>query len=89
MTASVENGNQIAPYLGFGWNSAHVGGSGFSLSLDLGVLYVGDAQAKLTTTQLVPGLQADLDAEVQDIKDQYGKFGQFWPVVSVAAKYTF
>lgn len=89
LTASVENGNKVAPYLGFGWDSAHVGGSGFSLSLDLGVLYVGDPDATLRSTIGSPALQADLDAEVSKIKDDYGKFGQFWPVVSIAAKYTF
>lgn len=89
LVASVENGNRVAPYLGFGWDSAHTGGSGMSLSLDLGVLYIGDTKASLTTTNTVPGLQDDLDAEVNDIKDKYGRFGQFWPVVSVAAKYTF
>lgn len=89
LTATVENGNRVAPYMGFGWDSAHVGGSGMSISLDLGVLYIGDPKATLTTTRTVAGLQDDLDSEVKKIKDDYGRFGRFWPVVSIAAKYTF
>lgn len=89
LTASVENGNQIAPYIGLGWDSTHYNQSGFALSIDVGVLYVGDPKAKLSTTMLVQGLQADLDAELAKIKNDYGKYGRFWPVVSVAAHYRF
>lgn len=91
LRATVESGNRVAPYLGFGWDSTHFSSSNFFLSLDVGALYVGDPSARLTATNaaLVPGLQADLDEEVKQIKKDYGKFGQFWPVIALTAKYRF
>ncbi len=87
--AKVQNGNEFAPYIGFGWDSSHFNSSGFAIALDIGALYIGDPKASLTTTRSVAGLQADLDAEVKKVQDEFGRFGQFWPVVSLTAKYRF
>ena len=89
LVAKVRNGNEIAPYLGFGWDSSHFNSSGFALALDIGALYIGQPKTSLTTSRHVPGLQADLDAEVKKIQDEFGRFGQFWPVISLTAKYRF
>lgn len=89
LEARVTNGNPVAPYLGLGWDSSHYNESGFALSIDVGVLYVGDPNARLTSSLNVPGLQDDLDAEVKKVKDDYGRYGRFWPVVSVAGHYRF
>lgn len=89
LIAKVENGNQVAPYIGLGWDSAHFTGSNFTFSFEVGALYVGDPKATLKASNSVPGLQDDLDAEVRKIKDDYAKFGQIWPVVAIGAKYRF
>lgn len=89
LVAKVENGNQIAPYLGLGWDSAHFTGSNFTFSVELGAMYVGSPKATLRATNDVPGLNDDLDAELRKIKDEYAKFGQVWPVIAIGAKYRF
>jgi hypothetical protein len=89
LTAEVSNGGKLVPYAGIGWDSAHFSEPGLSIALEAGALFADDPRATLTSTKSVPGLQDDLDAEAKVIKDNYGKFGQVWPVFSVMAKYRF
>lgn len=91
LTARLENGNRVAPYLGIGFDSSHFKTGNWSFSSEIGVLYVGDPRVTLSATNAgaVPGLQTDLDAEAASIKSEYGKFGRFWPVIQFAAKYRF
>ena len=89
LTARVENEAKFAPYAGIGWDSSHFSESGFSIGVEAGVLFVGEQKATLTSSKTVAGLQADLDAEVSKVKSDYGRYGEMWPVLSLAAKYRF
>ena len=86
-----EPGSSIAPYLGIGWDSTHFSDGHFAMGLDIGAMYLGQPTATLTASRaaLVPGLQANADAEAKKLRDDYGKFGQFWPVIALTAKYRF
>lgn len=81
-------GEKFAPYIGLGYDSAHDNQGPFSLSLDVGALYLGEPSAKLSTDQTVAGLDADLRKEEADINKSINAFG-FYPVVQLAAKYRF
>jgi hypothetical protein len=91
ITASVKSSNTVAPYLGLGYDSTHFSESRWAIALDLGVIYSGMPTTSLTAQNaaLIPGLQADLDAEKKKFDDSVGKYGQFWPVASLALKYRF
>jgi hypothetical protein len=87
----IEPGHSIAPYLGLGWDSTHFSDGRFSIGLDVGAMYLGTPSATLTASKAasVPGLQANANAEAKRLRDDYGKFGEFWPVVGLTAKYRF
>lgn len=66
--------NSVAPYLGIGWASPQMG-SRWRLMADLGVKYVGEADAKLTATGSAnnAALRRDLAAEAKKFDDKaYG-----------------
>jgi hypothetical protein len=87
----VEPGSRIAPYFGIGWDSTHFSNGGLSLGFEVGAMYLGTPTAKLTASNAaaVPGLQANANAEAKKLRDDFGKFGEFWPVVALTAKYRF
>jgi hypothetical protein len=80
--------NRAAPYIGLGFNNpikrfGHVG-----FFADLGILYHGTPKPSLTTTKTIPGLQAEIDKELQqmnqDIKDY-----KIFPVLQLGLSYRF
>lgn len=88
---SLKNHNTAAPYIGFGYDTTHYNrdGMGFSLGLDIGALYIGDANVKLTTAKSVPGLAADIAIETDKTKSDLNKYYNFYPVIMLAAKIGF
>ena len=87
----IEPGNSFAPYVGIGWDSTHYSSGGFSVGFEVGAMYLGTPSAKLTASNAaaVPGLQVNANAEAKKQRNDFGKFGEFWPVVALTAKYRF
>ena len=61
---------------------------GFSLGIDVGVLYIGDSKVDLSTERDAAGLAADLTREAQQLKDD-AWYRNFFPVGMVSLKYRF
>jgi len=82
---------QIAPYLGFGYDTSHYisDGSQLTVSTELGALYTGTPEVSLTADK--PGVisAADLSAEQDRLSQDLSKFYYFYPVVSVSVKLSF
>jgi hypothetical protein len=89
LSLSLKNGNSVAPYLGLGWDSAHYATSSWAFAVDFGAMYLGDPRVSLTATGTAAGLAADLVQQEQKLKDSVGKYGRFYPVAQLAAKYRF
>ena len=51
VTATIRNGNTVAPYLGFGYNLSHFStdGAGFKLGVDIGAMYIGEPDVTIKT----------------------------------------
>ncbi len=90
-TISVRNTNPAAPYIGFGYDSSHFSqdGAGFKLGIDLGALYAGDPDVTITTTQSVPGLDADISKEISKTKSDLRNYYNFYPVAMVSGRMSF
>lgn len=86
---SARNGNALGPYLGLGWDSAHFSRNNFSMSIDIGAIYMGDPDISLSTTGTVPGLSADLAAQQAKYSDDIAGYGRFYPVIQIGGKIKF
>jgi hypothetical protein len=91
LSANVTWPGAVAPYLGIGFDSTHFSDSRWALALDLGVIHAGEPTSKLTALNATPGSQlaTDLLIAQKDLGDSVSKYGQFWPVVTLALKYRF
>jgi hypothetical protein len=91
--------NRAAPYIGFGWDSAHHfssvhdaadwRGDRFTVSFDLGALYTGGVNVNMTTDRTVPGLPNDLLGESHHLKNSLNNIYLFYPVAMTTFKYRF
>ncbi len=84
--------NELAPYLGLGWSAGSGSSGGWTVSVDLGVMFQGSpsvsslsASGSLSSN---PAFNADLDQERDDIKDKMDSF-EYYPVVAFAVSYHF
>ena len=77
--------------LGLGYDSTHFSDSRWAIAFDLGVIYAGKPTSTVTAANAatVPGLAADLLVEQKKLDDAVGKYGQFWPVATLALKFRF
>lgn len=84
--------NDLAPYLGIGFDNALFGSSAVSFKADLGLLYQGDPDVQLSassgTLAADPGFQDDLERERQDIEDDLEILG-FYPVLALGLSIRF
>lgn len=84
--------DDVAPYLGIGWGNAVGDGQRFSFALDLGVLFQGSPQAKLTAVGGLlasdPAFLADLRLEEQNLNNELDNF-ELYPVVGAGLAYRF
>lgn len=80
--------NKFGGYFGMGYDATHFAPGNFRMSFDLGGIYAGAPKVNLTTDRSVPGLQSNLTAEEQSIQSSL-KYLSVYPVVSIAAKYSF
>ncbi len=81
--------DDIAPYLGIGFDFRLMNTLG--LSLDLGALYQGSPQASLLASgpiALDPGFQADLAQELDDLQDDLDSY-KLYPVLSLGLSFNF
>lgn len=80
--------SSLAPFAGIGFGKHTRGGFGFFL--DLGVAFTGEPDVDLTVSGPVaslPGIQQDVDAEAEKIKDDTGSYLKIWPMVSIGFKF--
>ncbi len=92
LSTSIRNSNPAAPYLGFGYDAAHYlrDGSRFTLGFEVGALYAGQPDVKLSTTiNTALGLDAAVAAEEKTIRDSLKQFYWFYPVVMFSGKMSF
>jgi hypothetical protein len=84
--------NTFSPYLGVGYGNAVDTSGHWHFAFDLGVMFQGSPKAEMDAVATNPLLQAlldaDLDAEVEDIEDEFKEFTMY-PVLSVGVSYTF
>lgn len=88
----------IVPYAGLGWGRAPGSGSGFGVTLDLGVMFQGEGE--VTLTPRIPAgsplndpvarqaLQILLDREERDLQEDVNDYDMY-PVVSLGISYRF
>lgn len=76
-----------APFIGIGFGKHTQGEFGFFI--DLGVAFTGDAEFSLEAKgdlASAPGLQAELDKEVQAAEDDFGSYLRYWPILNLGIK---
>jgi hypothetical protein len=87
---SIKNSNQAAPYIGFGYDSSHYSEGWLKLGFEVGALYLGAPNVSITTEKTnIPGLSADIAKETSKLKDDYGKYLDFYPVAMFSARVAF
>lgn len=89
---NIKNKNSAAPYLGLGYDAAHFSrdGVGFSLGFDIGALYAGDPEVKITTDKPgPPSLAGDIALEEAQLKSEIQKWYNFYPVLMLSGKISF
>jgi hypothetical protein len=88
----------VVPYAGLGWGRAPGSGSGFGVTLDLGVMFQGEGE--VTLTPRIPAgsplndplarqaFQILLDREERDLQEDVNDY-DLYPVVSLGISYRF
>ncbi len=88
----------IVPYAGLGWGRAPGSGSGFGVTLDLGVIFQGEGE--VTLTPIIPAgsplnnpvareaLQILIEREERDLQEDIVDYDMY-PVVSLGVSYRF
>jgi hypothetical protein len=91
IAVSMKSANSVSPYLGLGYDSTHFSDSRWALAFDLGVIYGGKPKSHIEAANALadPLLAADLLLEQKKLDDSAGKYGQFWPVATLALKFRF
>jgi hypothetical protein len=81
--------NRAAPYFGLGFNNPiKKRGHHLGFFADLGILYHGTPTFALTPSRSIPGLQADIDKEIQSVNDNIKDF-KIFPVIQFGLSYHF
>ena len=84
--------NQFSPYLGIGYGNAATGGKRFVFACDFGLMFHGTPKVRARAVASDPSLQErlnrDLDAEIDDLRDDLKSFS-IYPVLNVGVAYRF
>ena len=82
--------NQVAPYVGIGYNGVWRTYDRLSFTCELGVMFWGAPDVSLSATHenLVPGLKESLNKEASDLESQLD-FLQYYPVAAVGVSWAF
>ena len=81
---------RVAPYFGIGWGSKAARRPGFSMGLDIGVLYTGSPDVQLSASN--PTNNATLASDVaaaQATANARASSYRFWPVIGLRLGYDF
>jgi len=90
LTGAADYGDGVVPYLGLGW-AKRPSGEGWGLSIDLGAILTGSANAALSATGPIaadPTFQQNLRDEENDLNDQLRRVSVF-PVARLGVMYRF
>ncbi len=85
------NFNDIAPYLGFGWNTSSGKDKGFGFLFELGAIYQGSPRVELSATGAdtsLPDFQANLAKEEDNLQSDMDEF-KIYPVIALGLIYRF
>lgn len=85
---AVLKANRVAPYFGIGFNNPIKRSGHWGFFADLGMMYWGKPSVKLTATNTVPQLQADIDRETQEINNDIKDY-KIFPVIQLGLSYKF
>lgn len=85
--ANIQHGQDFGPYLGIGWGNAADDNFmdlpvAVGLSMDLGVIYVGDSEVNLRQLSGPAISQADLNREARQLEDDLNDL-PFYPVFTI------
>lgn len=83
--------NEIAPYIGIGWDTSFGKNNRFGLLVDLGVIYQGTPDVELKATGPFASNQAfknDIQAEEDKLQDDLDQY-EYYPVIGVGLSYRF
>lgn len=84
--------NDVAPFLGFGFDNTHRTQSRLSIYASFGVLYQGKPDVDVTvsgTANAIPGFAAILQREIDDVEDDLESLTQFFPVATIGLRWQF
>ncbi len=77
-----------ATYLGIGWGNVAKGSGRLGFVFDVGALFQGSPKVSLVSSSTVSGLDADIQAELDEIENDIEDF-DIWPVLSVGVAIRF
>jgi hypothetical protein len=84
--------NNVAPYLGLGWNTSFGSDRRWAFLCDLGVLFQGSPNVDLTSTGGIqsnnPFFLSELAKEEQNLQDDLDEY-KYYPVVAIGLSYVF
>lgn len=84
--------NDIAPYVGLGFDNTNRTHGRLSIYASAGVMYQGQADVDLAVSgpaATLPGFQAQLDREIDDIENDIEDVLQFYPVIRLGLRWRF
>ncbi len=83
--------NELAPYLGLGWDTSFGKSGRFGFVFDLGAIYQGSANVKLSADGALsndPTFLSELKKEEKNLQDELDNY-KFYPVIAVGISYRF
>jgi hypothetical protein len=80
--------NRAAPYFGLGFNNPIKKSGHWGFFADLGAIYHGEPKLSLTATNMLTGLQAEIDKQVSQSNEDLKDFKLF-PVIQFGVSYKF
>jgi hypothetical protein len=80
--------SRVAPYFGFGFNNPIKTNGHLGFFVDLGLMYHGIPKATITTTNSFPGLQENIDQQMQETNNDIKDYKLF-PVIQMGLSIKF
>ncbi len=83
--------NEIAPYLGLGWDTSFGKQNRFGFLFELGAIYQGSPEVELTASGPISSnrtFQDDIAEEEENLQEELDYF-EFYPVIAIGVSYRF